>query len=68
LHVPYKGTTPAQVEVMSGQAALIFVSMRCIAEQVEAGKVRLLATMGEKRDPAFPNAPRSSSRGIQVSW
>src|SRR5690349_1908670 len=38
LHVPYKGTTPAQVDVISGQAAVIFVSMRGIAEQVEAGK------------------------------
>jgi tripartite-type tricarboxylate transporter receptor subunit TctC len=72
LHVPYKGTTPAQVEVMSGQAALIFVSMRGIAEQVEAGKVRLLATMGEKRDPAFPNAPTLVELGypslVVIGW
>ena len=57
LHVPYKGTTPAQIDVMSGQAALMFVSMRGIAEHVAAKKARLLATMGEKRDPAFPAAP-----------
>ena len=31
--------------------------MRGIAEQVEAGKVRLLATMGDKRDPAFAKYP-----------
>ena len=36
LHVPYKGTTPAQIDVMSGHAALMFVSMRGIAEHVAA--------------------------------
>ena len=69
LHVPYKGTTPAQVDVISGQAALMFVSMRGIAEQVEAGKVRLIATMGEKRDAAFPKYPtlvESGYRGLVV--
>jgi tripartite-type tricarboxylate transporter receptor subunit TctC len=69
LHVPYKGTTPAQVDVISGQAALAFLSMRAIAEHVESGKVRLLATMGEKRDPAFSRFPtliESGYRGLVV--
>ena len=72
LHVPYKGTTPAQVDVMSGQAALMFVSMRGIAEHVAAKKARLLATMGEKRDPAFPDAPTLAESGypgvVVVGW
>jgi tripartite-type tricarboxylate transporter receptor subunit TctC len=72
LHVPYKGTTPAQVDVMTGQAALMFVSMRGIAEQVTAGKVRLLATMGEKRDAAFPKYPTLVESGypglVVVGW
>ena len=72
LHVPYKGTTPAQVDVISGQAALTFVSMRAIAEQVQAGKVRLLATMGDKRDPAFPKTPTLVESGypslVVIGW
>jgi tripartite-type tricarboxylate transporter receptor subunit TctC len=72
LHVPYKGTTPAQVDVISGEAALIFVSMRGIAEQVEAGKVRLLATCGDKRDPAFPKYPTLVESGypglVVIGW
>jgi tripartite-type tricarboxylate transporter receptor subunit TctC len=72
LHVPYKGTTPAQVDVMSGQAALMFVSMRGIAEHIAAKKARLLATMGEKRDPAFPDAPTLVESGypgvVVVGW
>jgi len=72
LHVPYKGTTPAQVDVMSGQAALMFVSMRGIAEHIAAKKARLLATMGEKRDPAFPDAPTLVESGypgvVVIGW
>ena len=72
LHVPYKGTTPAQVDVISGQAALMFVSMRGIAEQVEAGKIRLLATMGDKRDPAFAKYPTLVESGypslVVIGW
>jgi len=72
LHVPYKGTTPAQVDVMSGQATMLFVSMRGIAEHVAAGKARLLATMGEKRDPAFPKHPTLVESGypglVVVGW
>jgi len=72
LHVPYKGTTPAQVDVMSGQATLMFVSMRGIAEHVAAGKARLLATMGDKRDPAFPKYPTLVESGypglVVIGW
>lgn len=72
LHVPYKGTTPAQIEVMSGQAALMFVSMRGIAEHVAAKKARLLATMGEQRDKAFPDTPTLAESGypgvVVIGW
>jgi tripartite-type tricarboxylate transporter receptor subunit TctC len=72
LHVPYKGTTPAQVDVMSGHATLMFVSMRGIAEHVAAKKARLLATMGEKRDAAFPDTPTLAESGypgvVVIGW
>ncbi|MCC6532488.1 MAG: tripartite tricarboxylate transporter substrate binding protein [Burkholderiales bacterium] len=72
LHVPYKGTTPAQVDVMSGQATLMFVSMRGIAEHVAAKKARLLATMGERRDAAFPDTPTLVESGypgvVVIGW
>jgi len=60
------------VDVITGQAALMFVSMRGIAEHAAAGKVRLLATMGEKRDPAFPKAPTIVESGypglVVIGW
>jgi len=72
LHVPYKGTTPAQVDVMSGQAQMMFVALRGIAEQVTSKKVRLLATCGEKRDPAFASYPTLIESGypglVVIGW
>jgi tripartite-type tricarboxylate transporter receptor subunit TctC len=72
LHVPYKGTTPAQIDVISGLAQMMFVSMRGIAEHVAAKKVRLLATCGEKRDGAFPAYPTLVESGypglVVVGW
>ena len=57
LHVPYKGTTPAQVDLISGHVAVMVVTTRGIAAHVESGKVRLLATAGAKRSAAFPKVP-----------
>ena len=34
---------------------------------IEAGKIRALATMAEKRDPAFPNVPTLKELGINYS-
>ena len=63
LHVPYKGQTPAVAELMAGQVALIFSAMPGTANYVESGRLRLLATCGEKRDAVFSKAPTMVESG-----
>ena len=63
LHVPYKGQTPAVAELMAGQVALIFSAMPGTANYVESGRLRLLATCGEKRDGVFSNVPTMVESG-----
>ncbi len=63
LHVPYKGQTPAVAELMSGQVALLFSAMPGTAPHVETGRLRLLATCGEKRDAVFSNVPTMVESG-----
>lgn len=63
LHVPYKGQTPAVTELISGQVSLMFTPMPGTAGYVEAGKLRLLATCGEKRDAIFANVPTMLEAG-----
>ena len=64
LHVPYKGTTPAQVDVISGQAALMFVSMRGIAEHVETGEGAPLGDDGGQARSGVPEDAHAGGVGI----
>jgi tripartite-type tricarboxylate transporter receptor subunit TctC len=57
VHVPYKGSTPAWTDLISGQVALMFTSTQGVTGHVKTGKLRLLATLGDKRAPAFPLVP-----------
>ncbi|MGQ0752359.1 MAG: Bug family tripartite tricarboxylate transporter substrate binding protein [Betaproteobacteria bacterium] len=63
LHVPYKGQTPAVAELLSGQVALIFSAMPGTAPYVGTGRLRLLATCGEKRDAVFGSVPTMVESG-----
>jgi tripartite-type tricarboxylate transporter receptor subunit TctC len=63
LHVPYKGQTPAVSELLSGQVALLFSAMPGTAPYVETGRLRLLATCGEKRDAIFADVPTMVEAG-----
>ena len=63
-HVPYKGDTPAVTDLISGQVALIFATAPSIAGHVKAGKLKLLATCGEKRAIAFPETPTMIESGF----
>ncbi len=57
LHVPYKGTTPAQTDLMSGHISLMFVTTQGLSPHLASGKVRMLATCGASRAAAFPGVP-----------
>jgi tripartite-type tricarboxylate transporter receptor subunit TctC len=63
LHVPYKGETPAVVDLLSGQIALIFSPMQGVVPHIAAGKLKLLATCGVERARAFPAAPSMTEAG-----
>jgi tripartite-type tricarboxylate transporter receptor subunit TctC len=56
LHVPYKGTTTALPDLMSGRVSMIFDG-GAFLPQVQAGKVRLLAVTSGKRLDSMPEVP-----------
>jgi tripartite-type tricarboxylate transporter receptor subunit TctC len=56
-HVPYKGSTPAMLALLSGEITAVFLDYVTLKPQVEAGKVRLLAVTGVKRTPITPQVP-----------
>jgi tripartite-type tricarboxylate transporter receptor subunit TctC len=72
LHVPYKGETPAITETISGQVAMMFAPSAGVAPHTRTGRLRLLATCGEKRSAAFPETPTMIESGfpkvISIGW
>lgn len=65
VHIPYKGSGPAAVAVLSGQVVMTFASPSATAPHVAAGKLRPLAITGAKRNVAMPQVPTFIESGIR---
>jgi tripartite-type tricarboxylate transporter receptor subunit TctC len=72
LHVPYKGTGPALVDLFSGQVSLQFTSMPAVLPHVRAGKLNGIAVGSARRSPAAPDVPTVAESGVPgfefVAW
>ena len=62
-HVPYKGSAPAMMALLSGEITAVFLDYVTLKPQLEAGKVRLLAVTGSARSPLTPNVPTLAELG-----
>jgi tripartite-type tricarboxylate transporter receptor subunit TctC len=63
-HVPYKGTAPSITDLIGGRVSLSMASVISTRQFFEAGKLRALAVLGEKRTPALPNLPTIAESGV----
>jgi tripartite-type tricarboxylate transporter receptor subunit TctC len=72
MHVAFKGESPALVGLLSGEIGIMFTPMQAFAPHVRAGKLRLLATLGDKRSVAFPDVPSIAELGfpsmVMTGW
>ena len=57
VNIPYKGSTPALMDVMGGQVKLMFAAVINAVPQIKAGKVKALGVTGGARIPALPDTP-----------
>jgi tripartite-type tricarboxylate transporter receptor subunit TctC len=64
-HIPYKGGAPALQDLLGGQVDALADSSSW-APHVKSGKLRLLATWGEKRTNDFPDVPTLKDSGYDV--
>jgi len=64
VHVPYRGTTPAIVDMIGGRIHLISSSIGSFRAGLEAGKIRLLLTATKNRLPYAPDLPTSAEAGL----
>ena len=63
-HIPYKGSGPATLDLISGQAQVFFATVPTILGQVRGERVRLLATTGKTRSRLFPESPTVAESGV----
>ena len=64
VHVPYKGSTGARADIISGQIDMMFDSVPTMAPMIEGGRVKALGTSGKVRSPVLPNVPTVAEAGI----
>lgn len=63
VHVPYKGSTGARNDILSGQIQLLFDSVPTMAPLIKSGMVRALGTSGRSRSSILPDVPTLSEAG-----
>jgi tripartite-type tricarboxylate transporter receptor subunit TctC len=64
LAIPYKGTAPAVVAVLAGEAHLTYSSIPTILPHVRSGKVRALGIGNAQRIPSLPDFPTIAEMGL----
>jgi tripartite-type tricarboxylate transporter receptor subunit TctC len=62
-HVPYKGTAPAEADLVAGHVSLMLDTTTCLPF-IAGGKMRALAVASKKRNPALPNIPTFDEVGL----
>src|SRR5215510_7989199 len=63
-HVPYKGSTGARNDILSGQVQMLFDSVPTMAPMIKAGLVRALGTSGKTRSAILPDVPTMAEAGV----
>jgi len=64
VHIPYRGSAPAFMDLMAGQVQFMAESIPQAANYAKQGKLRALAVTSSKRNPALPDVPTVNETGV----
>jgi tripartite-type tricarboxylate transporter receptor subunit TctC len=64
IHIPYRGTGPSVIGLLSGEVSLSFENMLSLLPYVKAGRARGLAVTSLKRSQAVPELPTIAEAGL----
>jgi tripartite-type tricarboxylate transporter receptor subunit TctC len=72
VHVPYKGSSQAHLDMISGQVQMMFDTTSSAMPQVKAGKLKALAVTSPQRSPELPQVPTLAESGypglVMTTW
>jgi tripartite-type tricarboxylate transporter receptor subunit TctC len=57
VHVPYRGSTPAHIDLLAGQVQSMFDAMTSSIEHIKSGRLRVLALTSVTRSELLPDIP-----------
>jgi len=64
VHVPYKGTGPAMIDLLGGHLSLMFDVVLTTLPHMKTGKVRVLGVSSLKRAEVAPDVPTIAETGL----
>ena len=64
-HVPYKGSSQAIADLLSGQIPLLFTPASTAIPHVKAGRALALGVISPRRSPALPDVPTMGEAGVR---
>jgi tripartite-type tricarboxylate transporter receptor subunit TctC len=67
VHVPYKGAGPAMMSMIGGEIDMMLIVVPAALPQIQTGKVRAIAVLGNERFASLPNVPTAKEAGTE-NW
>jgi tripartite-type tricarboxylate transporter receptor subunit TctC len=64
VHIPYKGSTPGRIAVISGEVQLMFDGLLPSLPMIKEGKLRALGVTNERRSRVAPEIPTIAEAGV----
>jgi tripartite-type tricarboxylate transporter receptor subunit TctC len=64
-NIPYKGSSPSEVAVISGEVEVALLSIPVVTPQVRVGRMKVYAVTTAKRSPMLPEVPTMQEEGLE---
>src|SRR5699024_5342368 len=65
LHIPYRGTSPALVDLIAGRTDMTFTDVMTAIPHIEEGRLKAIGVTTDKRSDSLPDTPTLEEQGLE---